>query len=337
MSYLEIVLAYVGAAATKSIVLGLIILTTASFFVPLRVEHPLLMAGFLVLIACTFSLFGFIIGVWAKGFENLQFIPMLIVTPLTFLGGAFYSIDMLPAAWRTFSLFNPVVYLISGFRWSFYGRSDVSFEMSLTDGARLLRGLPRGGRVDLQNGLPAQELRRKVSRGLRDNVTATVIRRRPALIRWTSLAPAGCSRCQRSERSPENGTHEEHEHSHHSSRCALAAIVTLALGLAACSQNQTPPAAAVRGPQIPFQPDASIQDLMENVVDHNADILWESVAVISSEKGIEERMPRTDEEWKDGPRRRCNPGGGHQPAHDPRPQGRSTRARCCRIRRSKAS
>jgi len=131
VSYLEIVLAYVGAAATKSIVLGLIILTTASFFVPLRVEHPLVMGGFLVLIACTFSLFGFIIGVWAKGFENLQFIPMLIVTPLTFLGGAFYSIDMLPAAWRTFSLFNPVVYIISGFRWCFYGRSDVSFEMSL--------------------------------------------------------------------------------------------------------------------------------------------------------------------------------------------------------------
>jgi ABC-2 type transport system permease protein len=131
VSYLEIVLAYVGAAASKSIILGLIILTTASFFVPLRVEHPLVMGGFLVLIACTFSLFGFIIGVWAKGFENLQFIPMLIVTPLTFLGGAFYSIDMLPAAWRTFSLFNPAVYIISGFRWCFYGRSDVSFEVSL--------------------------------------------------------------------------------------------------------------------------------------------------------------------------------------------------------------
>jgi len=131
VSYLEIVLAYVGAAATKSIVLGLIILTTASFFVPLRIEHPLLMVAFLVLIACTFSLFGFIIGVWAKGFENLQFIPMLIVTPLTFLGGAFYSIDMLPPAWRTVTLFNPVVYLISGFRWSFYGKSDVSVEMSL--------------------------------------------------------------------------------------------------------------------------------------------------------------------------------------------------------------
>jgi len=131
VSYLEIVLAYVGAAATKSIVLGLIILTTASFFVPVRIEHPFLMAGFLVLIACTFSLFGFIIGIWAKGFENLQFIPMLIVTPLTFLGGAFYSIDMLPPAWRTFSLFNPVVYLISGFRWSFYGKSDVAIEMSI--------------------------------------------------------------------------------------------------------------------------------------------------------------------------------------------------------------
>jgi ABC-2 type transport system permease protein len=131
VSYLEIVLAYVGAAASKSILLGLIILTTASFFVPLRIEHPLLMAFFLVLISCTFSLFGFIIGIWAKGFENLQFIPMLIITPLTFLGGAFYSIDMLPPAWRTFSLFNPVVYIISGFRWSFYGKSDVAIELSV--------------------------------------------------------------------------------------------------------------------------------------------------------------------------------------------------------------
>jgi ABC-2 type transport system permease protein len=131
ISYLEIVLAYVGAAATKSIFLGLIILTTSSFFVPVQILHPGWMIAILVLISCTFSLFGFIIGIWAKGFEHLQFIPMLIVTPLTFLGGAFYSIDMLPPAWRTFSLFNPVVYLISGFRWSFYGKSDVSIEMSL--------------------------------------------------------------------------------------------------------------------------------------------------------------------------------------------------------------
>ena len=131
VSYLEILLAYVGAAATKSIILGLVILTTASFFVPLRIEHPFLMAAFLVLVACTFSLFGFIIGIWAKGFENLQFIPMLIITPLTFLGGSFYSIHMLPPAWRAFSLFNPVVYIISGFRWTFYGQSDVPFAASL--------------------------------------------------------------------------------------------------------------------------------------------------------------------------------------------------------------
>jgi ABC-2 type transport system permease protein len=131
ISYLETVLAYVGAAATKSIILGLVILITASFFVPIHIRHPLFMAAFLLLTATTFSLFGFIIGVWAKGFEHLQFIPMLIVTPLTFLGGAFYSISMLPPAWRTFSLFNPVVYLISGFRWSFYGTSDVSIGMSL--------------------------------------------------------------------------------------------------------------------------------------------------------------------------------------------------------------
>jgi ABC-2 type transport system permease protein len=131
VSYLEIVLAYVGAAATKSIILGLIILITASLFVPIKILHPLWMIAFLVLTATTFSLFGFIIGIWAKGFEQLQFIPMLIVTPLTFLGGAFYSIDMLPPAWRAVTLFNPVVYLISGFRWSFYESSDVSVGVSL--------------------------------------------------------------------------------------------------------------------------------------------------------------------------------------------------------------
>jgi ABC-2 type transport system permease protein len=131
VSYLEIVIAYVGAAATKSIILGLIILATASLFVPIHVLHPGWMIAFLVLTATTFSLFGFIIGLWAQGFEQLQFIPMLIVTPLTFLGGAFYSIHMLPPAWRTVTLFNPVVYLISGFRWSFYGTADVGVEMSL--------------------------------------------------------------------------------------------------------------------------------------------------------------------------------------------------------------
>ncbi len=131
VSYLEIVLAYVGAAATKSIVLGLVILITASFFVPIKILHPLWMAAFLLMTAATFSLFGFIIGIWAKGFEQLQVIPMLIVTPLTFLGGAFYSIHMLPPAWQTATLFNPVVYLISGFRWSFYGTSDVSVGTSL--------------------------------------------------------------------------------------------------------------------------------------------------------------------------------------------------------------
>ena len=131
VSYIEIVLAYVGAAATKSTILGLIILGTASLFVPIRILHPLWMIAFLLLTAVTFSLFGFIIGIWAKNFEQLQIIPMLIVTPLTFLGGAFYSIDMLPPAWRTITLFNPVVYLISGFRWSFYGSSDVSVGVSL--------------------------------------------------------------------------------------------------------------------------------------------------------------------------------------------------------------
>ena len=131
VSYWEIVIGYVGAAATKSIMLGLIILATAGLFVPLRVEHPLWMLGFLVLTAVTFSLFGFIIGIWADGFEKLQMIPMLVVTPLTFLGGSFYSINMLPEGWRTIALFNPVVYLISGFRWSFSEIADVSIWLSL--------------------------------------------------------------------------------------------------------------------------------------------------------------------------------------------------------------
>ncbi len=131
VSSFEIVLAYVGAAATKSVILGLIILATATLFVPVQILHPFWMIAFLVLTATSFSLFGFIIGVWANGFEQLQIIPMLIITPLTFLGGAFYSIDMLPGVWRTISLFNPMVYLISGFRWSFYGSSDVGVGLSL--------------------------------------------------------------------------------------------------------------------------------------------------------------------------------------------------------------
>jgi ABC-2 type transport system permease protein len=131
VSYLEIVLSYVGAAATKSIVLGLIILATAGLFVPLHIEHPVWMLLFLLLTAVTFSLLGFIIGIWADGFEKLQLVPLLIITPLTFLGGSFYSIDMLPPIWQKVTLFNPVVYLISGFRWSFYGLSDVSVAVSL--------------------------------------------------------------------------------------------------------------------------------------------------------------------------------------------------------------
>ncbi|MGP1282399.1 MAG: ABC transporter permease [Parasphingopyxis sp.] len=131
MSPIELVMGYVGAAATKSILLGLIILATATLFVDVRIEYPLAMVFFLILTAVTFSLFGFIIGIWADGFEQLSFIPMLIVTPLTFLGGAFYSINMLPDPWRTISLFNPVVYLVSGFRWSFYGEGDVTIGLSL--------------------------------------------------------------------------------------------------------------------------------------------------------------------------------------------------------------
>jgi ABC-2 type transport system permease protein len=131
ISYLEIVTGYVGAAATKSIVVGLIILATAFFFVPLRIDHPFWMIAFLVLTAVTFCLFGFIIGIWADGFEKLQVIPLLVITPLTFLGGSFYSINLLPPFWQKVALINPVVYLISGFRWSFYGISDVSVGVSL--------------------------------------------------------------------------------------------------------------------------------------------------------------------------------------------------------------
>ena len=131
VSPFEIVLGYVGAAATKSILLGAIILATAALFVPLRIEHPVWMAMFLVLTAATFSLFGFIVGLWADGFEKLQLVPLLVVTPLTFLGGSFYSVDMLPPAWRTVTLFNPVLYLVSGFRWSFFGQADVSVGASV--------------------------------------------------------------------------------------------------------------------------------------------------------------------------------------------------------------
>jgi ABC-2 type transport system permease protein len=131
VSYIEIVVSYVGAAATKSFILGLIILATAGLFVPLEVAHPLLMVLFLVLTAFTFSLFGFILGIWAEGFEKLQLVPFLIITPLIFLGGSFYSVEMLPPFWQTVTLFNPVVYLISCFRWSFYGTADVSVGLSV--------------------------------------------------------------------------------------------------------------------------------------------------------------------------------------------------------------
>lgn len=131
VSPIEIVMGYVGAAATKSIILGLIILATASLFVPLRIDHPVWMIAFLVLTALTFSMFGFIIGVWADGFEKLQVVPLLVITPLVFLGGTFYSLSMLPPFWQTVTLFNPLVYLINGFRWSFYGVSDVNIGLSL--------------------------------------------------------------------------------------------------------------------------------------------------------------------------------------------------------------
>ena len=132
ISFVEIVLGYVGAAATKSIILGFLVLATAALFVPLHIAHPIWMVGFLVLTAVTFSLFGFIIGVWADGFEKLQVIPLLVITPLAFLGGSFYSISVLPPAWQTITLFNPIVYLISGFRWAFFEIADVHIAVSVT-------------------------------------------------------------------------------------------------------------------------------------------------------------------------------------------------------------
>ncbi|HEX5377119.1 MAG TPA: ABC transporter permease [Phenylobacterium sp.] len=131
ISALEIVVGYVGAAATKSVILGLIIMATARLFVPFEIAHPVVMLAFLILTSITFSLFGFIIGVWADGWEKLQIVPMMIVTPLTFLGGSFYSISMLPGVWQKIALFNPVVYLVSGFRWAFYDISDVGVSISL--------------------------------------------------------------------------------------------------------------------------------------------------------------------------------------------------------------
>ena len=131
VSFVEVVIGYVGAAATKSVILGLIILATAGFFVPLRIDHPVWMLVFLILTSLTFSLLGFIIGIWADGFEQLQLIPLLVIAPLTFLGGTFYSIDVLPGIWQTIALFNPIVYLVSGFRWSFFGTGDVHIVVSI--------------------------------------------------------------------------------------------------------------------------------------------------------------------------------------------------------------
>lgn len=146
ISYFEIVMGYVGAAASKAILLGLIILATATLFVPVRIEHPVMMVGFLLLTAITFAILGFIIGIWADGFEKLQMVPLLIITPLSFLGGSFYSLNMLPPFWRAVTLFNPLVYLISAFRWAFYGVADVAVGVSLlATGAFLAICLSIGG------------------------------------------------------------------------------------------------------------------------------------------------------------------------------------------------
>ena len=156
VSPLEIVVGYVGAAATKSIMLGALILVTARLFVPYHIAHPLWMLCFLLLTAVSFSLFGFIIGLWADDFQKLQVVPLMIVTPLTFLGGAFYSIGMLPPVWQKIALFNPVVYLISGFRWSFYGLSDVNVGIQRRRDAGIPGAVPAGGVVDFQDGVQVE-------------------------------------------------------------------------------------------------------------------------------------------------------------------------------------
>ena len=161
VSAMEIVTGYVGAAATKSMMLGLIILATATLFVPIHVAHPFWMIAFLVLTAVTFSLLGFIIGIWADNFEKLQFVPLLIVTPLTFLGGSFYSISMLPPFWQKVSLFNPVVYLVSGFRWSFFGLADVGIGVSLVMTLLFLFACLAVVWLDFPDRLPAQDVRGK--------------------------------------------------------------------------------------------------------------------------------------------------------------------------------
>ncbi len=203
VSYVEIVVAYVGAAATKSIVLGLIILATAGLFVPLHIEHPFWMALFLVLTSVTFSLVGFIIGIWADGFEKLQVVPLLIVTPLTFLGGSFYSIDMLPPFWQTVALLNPVVYLVSGFRWSFYGDGRRRRRPEPGDDLALSRRLARDRRLDLPDRLPAQVVAAAIvrPRGLKPGHAASG-RCRSRCSRWRSPQPARCTGTARDRPAP---------------------------------------------------------------------------------------------------------------------------------------
>ena len=158
VSYLEIVLGYVGAAAVKSILIGLVILATAYLFVDLHIAHPVAMLALLALTSVSFSLFGFVIGIWAKDFQQLQLIPLLVLTPLIFLGGSFYSIDMLPGIWRTIALFNPVVYLMSVFRWSFFDTADVPVGRQPAGDPRLYRAVPRRRLVDLPLGLAASAI-----------------------------------------------------------------------------------------------------------------------------------------------------------------------------------
>ncbi len=188
ISAFEIVAGYVGAAATKSIVLGLIIIATSALFVPLHVEHPLWMVVALVLTSVTFSAFGFVIGIWADGFEKLQLVPLLIVTPLTFLGGSFYSIDSLPSPWREVAYLNPVVYLVNGFRWSFLGHADVPPEVSFGMTLAILALCAGADRLDLPDGIPAED----VSSAFQP---APRVEGWPDVERATMMSPTNCTRC----------------------------------------------------------------------------------------------------------------------------------------------
>ena len=185
----ETLLGYTGAAATKSVILGVVILVTARLFVPFSIEHPFWMIAFLVLTSVTFALLGFLIGIWADSWEKIQIVPMMVVTPLTFLGGSFYSISMLPPIWQKITLFNPVVYLVNGFRWSFYGKSDVNVVLSFGMTLGVLPAVPGRGELDVPHGLQAEELARLSLRARARRGDAPATNRRSWFLRMPCAGP----------------------------------------------------------------------------------------------------------------------------------------------------